>query len=462
MKTALRMTGVQHDQLHAHLFPGDGCEAVAILVCGRLDGGERSAFTVQRVVPVPYEECFERTAHRVRWSTDVIDRLLGEVWKHGASLVKVHAHPGGYERFSRYDDESDQALSLAWDGLFGEGRPHGSAIMLPDGHLFGRTLVSGAIGDAIDSTLVVGDDVRFWSARDQQRVRDDDRRTAQAFGEGTISLLRTLRVAVIGCSGTGSVVIEQLARLGVGAFVLVDPDVVEHKNLNRILNATADDAANKLPKVRLMKRMIDSLGRDQIVVPLQMNLDTREAVQRVAECDVLFGCVDSAEGRNLANRLAAYYVLPYIDIGVSLVADGGGSVSTVAGAIQYVQPDGLSLFERGAYTMEQVRAEETRRATPEAYDALHRQKYIQGVNEERPAVISVNTFFAALAVNEFLARIHPFRNVGNSEFATVRGDLCEVVLYRNPDGPSQGHLMKQVGLGNREPLLDRPSLSIRQ
>jgi tRNA A37 threonylcarbamoyladenosine dehydratase len=33
-------------------------------------------------------------------------------------------------------------------------------------------------------------------------------------------------------------VIEQLARLGVGEFALIDPDVIEMKNLNRILNAT--------------------------------------------------------------------------------------------------------------------------------------------------------------------------------------------------------------------------------
>ena len=50
--------------------------------------------------------------------------------------------------------------------------------------------------------------------------------------------LQNLSVAVVGCSGTGSPVIEQLARLGVGRLLLVDPDVVKVKNLNRILNTT--------------------------------------------------------------------------------------------------------------------------------------------------------------------------------------------------------------------------------
>jgi hypothetical protein len=79
-----------------------------------------------------------------------------------------------------------------------------------------------------------------------------------------------------------------------------------------------------------------------------------------------------------------------------------------------------------------------------------------------PRLISVNAFFGALAVHEFLARIHVFRNVGNNEFSTVRGDLCELALYREPEEESKGHLVKEVGIGDGEPLIGRPSLSVRQ
>src|SRR4051812_4598867 len=54
----------------------------------------------------------------------------------------------------------------------------------------------------------------------------------------TISLADQLklfrsRAAVIGCGGLGGYVIEELARIGVGELVLVDPDVFEEHNLNR-------------------------------------------------------------------------------------------------------------------------------------------------------------------------------------------------------------------------------------
>lgn len=46
-------------------------------------------------------------------------------------------------------------------------------------------------------------------------------------------LLFRSRIAVIGCGGLGGYIIEELARLGVGQIVAIDPDVFEEHNLNR-------------------------------------------------------------------------------------------------------------------------------------------------------------------------------------------------------------------------------------
>lgn len=77
--------------------------------------------------------------------------------------------------------------------------------------------------------------------------------------------------------------------------------------------------------------------------------------------------------------------------------------------------------------MEDIWAEELRRTNPKAYEKRRQQKYIQGVNEDRPAVISVNMFFAPLAVTEFLARIHVFRNMGNRDWQSF-GATCANLL----------------------------------
>ena len=48
------------------------------------------------------------------------------------------------------------------------------------------------------------------------------------------------KVAVIGCGGLGGYIIEELARLGVGTIVAVDPDVFAEHNLNRQLFCTPE------------------------------------------------------------------------------------------------------------------------------------------------------------------------------------------------------------------------------
>ncbi|BCG48027.1 Tungsten-containing aldehyde:ferredoxin oxidoreductase cofactor synthesis adenylyltransferase [Citrifermentans bremense] len=55
--------------------------------------------------------------------------------------------------------------------------------------------------------------------------------------EEQLKLFRS-RVAVIGCGGLGGYVIEELARIGVGHIVAIDPDVFEEHNLNRQILST--------------------------------------------------------------------------------------------------------------------------------------------------------------------------------------------------------------------------------
>ena len=150
------------------------------------------------------------------------------------------------------------------------------------------------------------------------------------------------------------------------------------------------------------------------------DLATPRAVKAVAECDVVFGCMDGVEGRHLLNRLAAYYVLPYFDVGIKLEADGRGGVNEACGAVHYVRPDGATLLDRKLYTIEQLKAAGLRRSDPKAYRAQVKAGYIRGVVEDRPAVISINMQMASAAVNEFLARLHPYRYDDNANSSVVR------------------------------------------
>src|SRR5689334_1418125 len=215
MKTTLRMTVGQHAQLKKHLYPGDGNEAAAIILCGRRAGPERHCLAGRMVFPIPYDECSVRTPFRITWSTEGLLPVLTEAANRNLAIVKIHSHPGGLEEFSETDDKSDLDLFQSVYGWCEGDAPHGSAIMLPDGRIFGRTIGTAGEFTPLSSVMVVGDEIQlFEQFESQPALPEYTLRHRQIFGAGTTAKLRHLTVAVVGVSGTGSPLVEQLARLG--------------------------------------------------------------------------------------------------------------------------------------------------------------------------------------------------------------------------------------------------------
>jgi hypothetical protein len=164
------------------------------------------------------------------------------------AIVHIHSHPEGSNVFSAVDGECDRVLHADLAKIYEDGEPTASLIMLPNGDLIGRGYHAGQF-EPLDGIFVVGDLIQRFPVAEGSAAAADDDDQHQVFGGGTTSLMGKLRIAVVGCSGTGSVVVELLARLGVGELILIDPDVMEDKNLNRIINsmqAHADLATAKV------------------------------------------------------------------------------------------------------------------------------------------------------------------------------------------------------------------------
>ena len=62
-------------------------------------------------------------------------------------------------------------------------------------------------------------------------------RTGLVLGEAALERLFSARVAVFGVGGVGGYAVEALARAGIGALDLFDPDTVSETNINRQLHA---------------------------------------------------------------------------------------------------------------------------------------------------------------------------------------------------------------------------------
>jgi hypothetical protein len=340
---------------------------------------------------------------------------------------------------------------------------HLSCVMLPEGKVFGRIISEKLKFLSLSQISIIGDDIEVFNftKMDTNKIdKESNERNLQTFGDGTISLLAHMKIAIVGCSGTGSIVIEQLARLGVGELVIVDPDKVEKKNLNRILNTTLSDAEKKKYKVDVLKTAISSFGFNTKVIVYNKNLyDSKSAIKDIASSDAIFGCVDTVDGRHLINLISSYYLLPFFDVGVRLDADGKGGINAINGSVHFIQPGRSSLLSRGVYTPEQLTSAGNLRKDPERYKSLLKEKYLKGVEVDSPAVISINMFYSSMAVNDFLARIHPFRIQANKECAVQRFVLSDPYFKNESADDIDLYFSKFVGRGEVYPLLGLPELS---
>ncbi len=392
----LRMTAAQRRRMESHLLPGDGKEAVAVALCGRGQGGDRRLWTVHKIIEIPYAECI-RSPDAVTWPTRRLKALLSSATAAGMGILKIHSHPGGYDTFSDADDRSDIDLFEAVARrLPGE---HVSAVMLPNGRIFARIASGAGLGKRIERVSVVGDDLMFWDAATEAERQDFDLRHRQMFGDRTTNLLATLSVAVVGVSGTGSPTVEMLMRLGVGRIVLVEPDHVEAKNLNRIYGAKRSDADAKRNKAEMMRDHVLACGLGTVVQICPERVDSPEAIALLSTCDIIIGCVDSVEGRDVLNRIATFLQPALFRSGSATGCRRRRRRGKRVRRRSFPAAGRLQPAIAGVYTEADLYAEYLRRTDPSFYEDQVRRGYVRGVRVERPAVISINTAVSAAAVN---------------------------------------------------------------
>lgn len=455
MQYELRVSGKHFQKLHKHLFPGDGKEAVAIILCGRYERNDLSVLLTHKIELIPYNEC-NRYIDNVHWKTERAVHLIEAAANKNMAILKIHSHPGGYAKFSKMDDHSDYEFFQSVFGWCDSDSVHGSIVMLPEGKIFGRVFTSDLKTFKFDKISVAGDTINTWNSSTECFADEYSLRTIQAFGEGTYNHLKKMKIGVLGCSGTGSPTIEQLVRLGVGNIVIIDPDTIEKKNLNRIINSKMSDAEVSRSKVETIQAAINGIGLGTKVFPYSVNLyDSSEALHELITCDVIFGCVDSVDGRHLLSQLTNFYLIPFFDIGVRLDADGKGGIENIYASINYIQPGCSTLLSRGIYTSERLFNDGLLRQDPIEFAKREKAGYVHNANVDRPAVISINMQISSMAVIELLNRIHPFKEDPSKEYAKVTMDYCDTCIIKENEESFKQDVSseKWAGRGDCKPFL---------
>jgi molybdopterin/thiamine biosynthesis adenylyltransferase len=117
------------------------------------------------------------------------------------------------------------------------------------------------------------------------------------------------RVVVVGAGGLGGYVVEQLARLGVGTLVVMDPDCFEEHNLNRQI--LSEIGALGRPKVDLAAERVARINPavTVIAIPAAFSPDLDEPL---VGARVVVDALDSAPTRLALGRTCARLGVPLV------------------------------------------------------------------------------------------------------------------------------------------------------
>lgn len=130
------------------------------------------------------------------------------------------------------------------------------------------------------------------------------------------SVMNTKRVVILGCGSVGSLVAMELARAGVGHFLLADPDVMEYHNICRHQCGIEDVGDLKINALSRKLKNINPKVHIEKFEGIVQNLPKAMLDEFCVANETIFvGCADNRAADVYTNRISIYYTASFISIG---------------------------------------------------------------------------------------------------------------------------------------------------
>jgi hypothetical protein len=321
---AVAMDGEVNDSLIDHLIRDDGQEDLCLAVYAPSSGASRfTALIRDRVLPRPGERVVRGT---VEFTGDYVLRVAAMAAEQGDGVAILHSHPAGrrWQAMSTpdYDAESSYAalaqeitgLPLLGMTLAGQDHTWSARIWQTDMHPPSPA--------HCESVRVVGNALKFsWNDRlvPAPPATDMLSRTVDCWGPVTQADLARMRILVIGCGTVGLDVAIRLAISGVQRLGVLDFDLIEPWNLDRLIDATLWDVLLGKTKLEHADRV---LRRNATTHRFELDLIDGsvcepEVFARVLDYDLVVCAIDDRPWpRSILNTIPYSDLIPVIDGGV--------------------------------------------------------------------------------------------------------------------------------------------------
>ena len=149
-------------------------------------------------------------------------------------------------------------------------------------------------------------------------------RNVEALSTEECSTLASKHVAIVGCGGLGGLVIEALARIGVGHLRVIDGDVFEESNLNRQLLCTESTLGKE--KALVAAERVGVINSEVEAEAIVAYLDEHNAAKLLGGVDCVVDCLDNLEARFWMAHACQHLGIPVV---YGAIAGWFGQVCTV-------------------------------------------------------------------------------------------------------------------------------------
>lgn len=353
--------------------------------------GRETAIVTQIILP----DRKDRVLHgNASFSGNYLARATRAAVRNGQGLAFMHSHPSnGWQDMSIPDVRAERDCIAFTAGA--TGRPLVGMTVGTDGHWSARVWINKTRHWSRKVRVVEKSRLVVWQKPSFERQnRKKQRRTVASWGEDKQRIIDGIRIGVVGLGSVGSIIAEGLARIGVRDLVLIDHDVVEEHNLDRLLNASVKDIGR--PKTDVAEAAVrrGSSAQRIDVLNIKGKIQNHTAYAAARDCDILVCCVDTPVARDVVNRIALRDGIPVVDGGVEIrKAPHTGNMNAARWKAHVVNPYNQCLRCKRQYDSSDV--------VLELDGSWQNRTYIKG-NEES-ALPSENVFNTSLsAASELL------------------------------------------------------------
>ena len=338
----------------------------------------------------------------VVFNPQYLDRVLAEV-PDGSGIAFIHGHLSpGWQGMSD-DDVVAEGERLAGPVAGRTGMPLIGLTRGTDGAWSGRLWFRTAPRiyeqQKARSVRVVGSRVAitYHPSEPPVQATDSQEATLSVWGAKAQEGLVRTRVGIVGLGSVGSIVAEELSRLGLNDLVYIDFDKIEPRNLDRTMGASYDEVGQLKVQVAASNSRHSSTALNLTLKEIPYSLLTPEGLSAALDCDVLVCCVDRPWPKHLLNTVAYSHLIPVIDGGIFASVKQDGTPQHIAWRIHTVGPNRACLVCLNALRRSDVALD--------IDGKLDDPDYIAGLSEEDKAAFSrrnVFPFSLSVAAHEVL------------------------------------------------------------